>query len=849
MKKFLGLAAIIAALGFLFAAAGCSNASDSNNAALLGLLNGTPAQPTTPAQPSTPAPTELEIPLTLEAIADGEITLTTPWSTLKYKKNGGEFQTVNATQADSNSPLVGTITVAAGDKIALYADGSENDIDNGKLMMIQAQKDCYVYGNIMSLVYSSDYKSKTALKARAAFAMLFRGNKAIKNHSEKKLILPATTLTYACYARMFEGCSALTSAPELPATTVAEGCYNGMFSGCEALTSAPALPAKSMAESCYISMFHGCANLAAAPDLPATSLAKSCYSNMFYNCANLTTAPALPSATLYEKCYERMFYECKKLEKAPDLPAKTLVKECYSEMFRGCEKLNYIKCLATSIAASEATISWLSNVSATGTFVKANGVDWPTGNSGIPSGWTVQTAAPEYDISTSGISNGTVTASVNSTNASTAEANATVTLTASPATGYQLSSIAVTKASGEAVTTSGDGLTRTFTMPAENVTVSATFTQTSYSITKQTMSHGSVTVDTISTTNATSAAYNTPVILTIKPDTGYELSSISASTASSAITLSGSGITNGSSRTFSMPAGNVTISATFTAINYTITTSGIANGTVTAKNSSGQAITSATYGQTVTLVIAAANYYDYTADSISVTGVTNLGGSGLTRSFSMPAQNVTVSATFFTGPTVAATEAKELGDIVLDNGLVVRYADRDKMTASQKSAAVAIIFDAANKKGVGVKIGEDKKWCSDGAGLYNTNEYTVNTDDGAVNKSNAHPHMVVWSADAYPAFWFAEVENRKGIYDDDKWYLPAEKELNTLYANQETVNNSFDALGITTKINEVKWMWSSNGFAISLGGNPNVAAFVNGSSGGAGVGKTTELRACSVRKF
>ncbi|MBR3544069.1 MAG: leucine-rich repeat protein [Treponema sp.] len=860
MKKFLGLAAIIAALGFLFAAVGCSNASDSNNAALLGLLNGTPAQPTTPAQPSTPAPTELEIPLTLEAIEDGSVSIVNPWSTLKYKINDGELQapTVSvqnnmpaAISKKSASSISSPIQISAGDKVAFFANGSENDIANVTLMTIKASNDCYIYGNIMSLIDSSDYKSKTSLTVSGAFAMMFRNNTHIKNHSEKKLLLPATTITSNCYVRMFEDCSALTSAPELPATTVAEGCYNGMFSGCAALTSAPALPATTLAQSCYGSMFHGCANLAAAPDLPATSLAKSCYSNMFYNCANLTTAPALPSATLYEKCYERMFYECKKLEKAPDLPAKTLVKECYSEMFRGCEKLNYVKCLATSIAASEATISWLSNVSATGTFVKANGVDWPTGNSGIPSGWTAQTAAPEYDISTSGISNGTVTASVNSTNASAAEANATVTLTASPATGYQLSSIAVTKASGEAVTTSGDGLTRTFTMPAENVTVSATFTQISYSITKQTMSHGSVTVDTISTTNATSAAYNTPVILTIKPDTGYELSSISASTASSAITLSGSGITNGSSRTFSMPAGNVTISATFTAINYTITTSGIANGTVTAKNSSGQAITSATYGQTVTLEIAAANYYEYTADSISVTGVTNLGGSGLTRTFTMPAQNVTVSATFFTGPTVAATEAKELGDIVLDDGRVVRYADRDKMTASQKSAAVAIIFDAANKKGVGVKIGEKKKWCSDGAALYNTNEYTVSEEDGYANKTAAHPHMGVWSAGAYPAFWLAEVENRKGIYNDDNWYLPASKELITLFANLETVNNSFDALGITTKIVEGDSTWSSSCYDPSKNQQvPQTAAiFASDSKGIALLGKETEIKACGVRVF
>ncbi|MBQ4015381.1 MAG: leucine-rich repeat protein [Treponema sp.] len=873
MKKFLGLAAIIAALGFLFAAAGCSNASDSNNAALLGLLNGTPAQPTTPAQPSTPAPapTELEIPLTLEAIEDGEITLSDPWSTLKYKINDGELQAptvkiqTNVQAKQSYEPTYASIQVKAGDKVSFFADGSENDIDNGKLMMIQAQKDCYIYGNIMSLVDSSDYKSKTALNDRAAFAMLFRNNKHIKDHSEKKLVLPATTITYACYSRMFEGCAALTSAPDLPATTLAEYCYNGMFSSCEALTTAPELPATTLAQSCYGSMFSHCDALTTAPALPATTLAQSCYSSMFYGCANLATAPAaLPATTLTANCYERMFYQCKKLEKAPDLPAKTLVKECYSEMFYECEKLNYIKCLAEDISASACTSSWLTRTASTGTFIKNNSAQWHingqayniggyniTASDGIPTNWTVQTAVPEYNISTSGISNGTVTASVNSTNASTAEANATVTLTANPATGYQLSSIAVTKASGEAVTTSGDGLTRTFTMPAENVSVSATFTQISYSITKQTMSHGSVTVDTSSTSNATSAAYNTPVILTIKPDTGYELGSISASTSASAITLSGSGITNGSARTFSMPAGNVTISATFTKINYSITTGGITNGTVTAKDASGQAITSATYGQTVTLVIAAANYYDYTADSISVTGVSNLGGSGLTRTFTMPAQNVTVSATFFTGPTVAATEAKELGDIVLDDGRVVRYADRDKMTASQKSAAVAIIFDAANKKGVGVKIGEKKKWCSDGAGLYNTNEYTISEEDGYANKTAAHPHMVTWSTGAYPAFWFAEVENRKGIYNDDKWYLPASKELITLFANIETVNNSFDALGITTKIVEGDWTWSSSCWDPSKihQDTQTAAIFVSDSKGTAVGAKTTEIKACGARVF
>ena len=31
---------------------------------------------------------------------------------------------------------------------------------------------------------------------------------------------------------MFNGCTALTTAPELPATTLANSCYQNMFSGC-----------------------------------------------------------------------------------------------------------------------------------------------------------------------------------------------------------------------------------------------------------------------------------------------------------------------------------------------------------------------------------------------------------------------------------------------------------------------------------------------------------------------------------------------------------------------------------------------------------------------------------------
>jgi hypothetical protein len=63
-------------------------------------------------------------------------------------------------------------------------------------------------------------------------------------------------------------------------------------------------------------------------------------------------------------------------------------------MFYGCSKLNYIKMLATNISASNCLNSWVSGVSSTGTFVKNVAATWNvTGNNGIPSGWTVETAS------------------------------------------------------------------------------------------------------------------------------------------------------------------------------------------------------------------------------------------------------------------------------------------------------------------------------------------------------------------------------------------------------------------------------------------------------------------------
>ena len=78
-------------------------------------------------------------------------------------------------------------------------------------------------------------------------------------------------------------------------TKNAKFCY--LFDGCSVLTSAPELPATTLAEDCYHGMFWYCTNLESAPELPATTLMKDCYNRMFGYCEKLSTVTMLAPST------------------------------------------------------------------------------------------------------------------------------------------------------------------------------------------------------------------------------------------------------------------------------------------------------------------------------------------------------------------------------------------------------------------------------------------------------------------------------------------------------------------------------------------------------------------------
>lgn len=163
-----------------------------------------------------------------------------------------------------------------------------------------------------------------------------------------------------------------------------------------------------------------------------------------------------------------------------------------------------------------------------------------------------------YNITVTPPAGGTIVADKES-----AEADATVTLTATPSDAYTFNNIASNWTISPVVTvTPGANNTATFTMPASNVTVSATFdAKPTHTTTCTVTGSGTVTAAPASTYEGQT------VTLTIAPETGWYLSSITATYndgATQTLTLNGSGNT----RTFTMPNYAVAVAATFLSNTY-----------------------------------------------------------------------------------------------------------------------------------------------------------------------------------------------------------------------------------------------------------------------------------------
>ena len=292
----------------------------------------------------------LQIPFYIEDISGSENTVrisknnsSAPTLNIEYSTNGSTW----TTKTMNSDATANTFTIPANGKLYLRGvnNGWSTSDSSNYYNKITASGKHNVGGNIMSLLYGSEFVGKTTFPTTNSyvFKSLFYNNTTLVN--AKDLILPATTLANYCYQNMFASCTSLTTTPSI---------------------------------------------------LPATTLAEGCYTSMFYYCTSLTTAPELPATTLANNCYQSMFQLCYSLTTAPELPATTLANNCYNSMFNTCSKLNYIKADFIDYSNTNNEFSnWVSGVSGRGTFVINLNANYNpyniSGANGIPGGWDIKT--------------------------------------------------------------------------------------------------------------------------------------------------------------------------------------------------------------------------------------------------------------------------------------------------------------------------------------------------------------------------------------------------------------------------------------------------------------------------
>ena len=259
-----------------------------------------------------------------------------------------------------------------------------------------------------------------------------------------------------------------------------------------------------------------------------------------------------------------------------------------------------------------------------------------------------------YNITVNQVTGGTVSVSVedapaSTTSNTTANYNTRVQLSQMPDNGYSFNGFTVTTADGTPIAVQNNA----FTMPANDVTVSANFTANEYTITYY-MMNGSNTIWEVDT-----FAYGDTITTVANPiRDGYTFTGWSGAIPTT------------------MPAHSIAVSAQWQVNSYNITINQVTGGTITVMvNNVGSTMTttntSANFGSSIQLIVETANGYTFNNFV-----VTNADGTLIETSndgFFMPANDVTVSAnitaneytiTYMYGNDVLAVDTVACGDTI-----------------------------------------------------------------------------------------------------------------------------------------------------------------------------------------
>lgn len=312
--------------------------------------------------------------LTTEALESGNISFDIPAgvstsyiTSISYRKNKGAWTTTN----NSSSAITITVPVVAGDVVewkGIIPRSTRVAGSPGYTSKFVANEASFnLYGNLLSLFWGDSFIGKTDWPWRVNNGSLGLGAYALFEETNvvdaSNLILPVLELYISgssdChfYGGLFRNCTSLIYPPAvLPATTIGPYAYWQMFQGCTSLTTMPNMESiqdtTANGRAAYMGMFDGCTALQYNTQ-QTIHINKATYQgcqNMFKNCSSIVNAPNIEvyefgnpvSGNGVSASFGSMFYECTSLETPPERFDITEVdNQTFYQTFTNCSNLQY----------------------------------------------------------------------------------------------------------------------------------------------------------------------------------------------------------------------------------------------------------------------------------------------------------------------------------------------------------------------------------------------------------------------------------------------------------------------------------------------------------------------------
>ena len=251
------------------------------------------------------------IPFYVEDVSGSSNTLTikkssssAPTLTVEKSSDG-----VNWTSMGSTSTTGITATVPANGRLYLRCSINHWATSSDYSNRINMSKNYKVGGNSMSLLYGSNFTGNertlpyVGSYSGSHFCRLFSGSSTLQDAQD--LLLPSETLDYYSYAYMFYQCYSLKTAPKIMATSLnsqATAAMSYMFYQCRNIVLAPKINISSVTWAIFESMFQGCTSLSTPLELLATTLVGKCYKNLFSGCTSLNYIKCLATDISASDC-------------------------------------------------------------------------------------------------------------------------------------------------------------------------------------------------------------------------------------------------------------------------------------------------------------------------------------------------------------------------------------------------------------------------------------------------------------------------------------------------------------------------------------------------------------------